>query len=114
MLSACSASAPAGPSAAMSVGTVSGALAAVGGPAPGSTHVLSGSVRITNTRSHSSHVLSVRADGRYAVAVLPGTYLVVGKSPSFNGGTAFNCAALRPVVVIAGRTTTASVYCEER
>jgi hypothetical protein len=70
-------------------------------------------VQITNTRTHVSRVISVGVDGRFSVAVPPGTYALLGRSPYYEGGSAFDCQALTLAVVMSHRTTSSSVFCQE-
>ncbi len=94
------------------MGELQGTLAAVGGPAPGLSLPLPGSVRIVNTRTHASRIVPVSSDGQYSVAISPGTYTIVGRSPLYGGGTGFYCEAAGPAVVTADRVTATGVYCQ--
>ncbi len=96
------------------LGAIEGTLEAVGGPAPGRPRPLPGSVKITNIRTHDSRVVSVTADGRFSVSVTPGTYLITGRSPEYNDGTAYDCQAMHSTVVTGHRTSSTNVYCQER
>lgn len=95
-------------------GTIIGELAAVGGPAPGLPRPLAGSVRLTNTHTHASKVVTVGVDGRYSLPIAPGSYTLMGKSPQYNSGQSYDCQAQRAAVVVSSKTTTSDVYCQEK
>jgi hypothetical protein len=58
--------------------------------------------------------MTVGTDGRFSAALMPGTYSLVGRSPLYNGGMAYDCQALQVAVVTADRTTSTNVFCQER
>lgn len=95
-------------------GTILGELAAVGGPGPGLPRPLPGSVRLTNTRTHASKVVTVGVDGRYSLPIAPGSYTLTGKSPLDNSGQSYDCHAQRAAVVVSSKTTTSDVYWQEK
>ena len=103
LLVGCSASTPA-------TGTISGHLRQVGGIPPGDDRPVPGTVTITG--GAVSKELAVGNDGSYTVDVPPGTYTVVGHSPtSLSGNKQGDCAASGPAVVTSGMSTTADVIC---
>jgi len=90
--------------------TVGGLLEAVGGPPGLPVRPLPGTVRLQGPRTYTARV---DRTGRYEVAVVPGRYESSGTSPLYQDGQA-RCNALRTVMAVAGRHTTANVYCQER
>lgn len=101
-------------SATLATGGISGLLAAVGGPTPTPPRPLPGLVRITNVRSRVSRTVSVGTDGRFSLALPPGSYSLVGRSPRYHAGAGYDCQAIAVAVVVAGRTTSSHVYCQVR
>jgi hypothetical protein len=61
-------------------GRLTGRLVTVGGPAPGATHPVAGTVTVSG---HGVHVeIAVGEDGAYALSLPPGRYRVTGRTPS--------------------------------
>jgi hypothetical protein len=85
-------------------GTIAGALLGVGGPAPG-TYPLPGHVVATSS-SGTRYTVATGVKGRYNLSLPPGTYRLTGHSPRLRShGAERLCAAMHPVHVAAGRTT---------
>lgn len=93
------------------VGIVTGKLLRVGGPAPGSPVPLPGEVTLTNVTSGTKYATSAGSDGRFDLAVPPGTYQVTAKSPLVHVGTKEMVGrATGPVHVGKGTTKSVKVY----
>jgi hypothetical protein len=91
----------------LNIGTITGSLREVGGPAPGLDRAIGGVIRVT--RSSNVWEGSTTGAGAFSVDLPVGTYTVTGTSPVIlDGGV---CSAGRPVVVARGRTTTVDVIC---
>ena len=91
------------------LGTVSGRLLLVGGPAPG-FRTTSGTVKLHGARSTQG---AVDRRGHFVVAVDPGTYRVTGTSPDYGNGR-YLCQAAHSVVVVAAETRHVNVFCQLR
>jgi hypothetical protein len=102
MLGGC-ASAPGGPA-----GTVTGHLVMAGGPAPGVTLHVPGT--ITASSAGGTRQASAAKDGSFTLVLPAGTYTLTGTSPQYGDGHD-NCVAVAPVVVRAGAVTRADVTC---
>ena len=103
LLVGCSASTPAN-------GTLAGHLRQVGGPPPGENRPVPGTISITG--GAVTRELQVGQDGAYAVDVPPGTYTVVGHSPTaLSGNKQMDCPANGAAAVTSGATTTADPIC---
>jgi hypothetical protein len=119
----------------LQIGTVSGVLEAVGGPAPGSPRPLVGSFRIVTatTRSPAGSELlaqclpvpfykpclaaspvtgATKSDGTFVVDLPVGRYTVTGTSPMYESGSAA-CQG-GTIVVTREHTTKVAILCEER
>lgn len=94
---------------ALSRGTVTGDLVRVGGPAPGTTVPLTGTIRFI--RAGESVHLAVGRDGRFSVLLPAGRYDVEGASPRIDDG-ASPCSRVVQLVVMAGRTITQRLVCD--
>ena len=113
-LSGCSSSDPAAPVVHTGVnetGSISGTLEAVGGPAPGSPRPLPGQVSATG--GGHTYSVAVGQSGRYSITVPGGSYIVTGRSPLNESGTA-TCEARGSVRVQPPGDATADVLCQER
>jgi hypothetical protein len=62
---------------------VRGYLDVVGGPPPGTP--VSGTVFVVDSRGHKC-TFAVGREGRFYTQLLPGSYAITGRSPSFGGG----------------------------
>jgi hypothetical protein len=86
-------------------GAVSGSLLRVGGPSPGAAVALSGQVVATNSAG-TRFTAAVGSNGRYRLALSPGSYQMTGHSPMvYVNGAQMLCTAMRPVHITAGKTT---------
>lgn len=95
-------------------GTISGHLLAVGGPCCLGPRPLSGTVYVsTGSPTKAAITVQVRSDGTYSVAVPPGTYTLIGASPSYLGGRRA-CYAEGRVTVTSGGHVAADTFCHER
>jgi hypothetical protein len=91
----------------LNIGTISGSLREVGGPAPGLNRTIGGVIRVS--RSSIVWEDSTTGAGTFSVDLPVGTYTVTGTSPVIlDGGV---CSARGPVVVARGRTTRVDVIC---
>lgn len=92
-------------------GTIAGHLRQVGGPPPGVNRPVPGTVTISG--GSTTKELQVGKDGSYTVDVPPGTYTVVGHSPTTLGGgsTQLPCPARGDAVVTSGASTTSDAIC---
>lgn len=95
-------------------GTVSGHLYIIGGPLPlgaatRSPQPVTGQVVARGPAG--THTATVGADGRYAMQLSPGTYVVTGTSPNFNSGNS-PCPSDGKVTVVRNQTRTVDVYCQ--
>jgi hypothetical protein len=86
-------------------GTVQGRLLAEYGVER--SHPVIGKVYIS---APSAEPVLVGSDGIFAITVAPGTYTLTGRSPTYSDARGI-CRALRPVTIVAGRTTYADVNC---
>jgi hypothetical protein len=91
-------------------GTLAGHLYAGGGPNPG-VRPLAGSVVAEGPGGR--HLVAVGSNGHYLVTLSPGTYLVSGNSPLYEGGKGL-CTAPAKVAIAQGRTSKANVICREK
>lgn len=89
---------------------VSGHLAGVGGPAPGTPQPWPGTVSWTGP-THGT--VRVRADGHFSLSLPPGHYVLTGHSPRFGDG-AYACQATHPVVVGTQGPQRMDVFCQLR
>jgi hypothetical protein len=99
-------SAPSGPT-----GTVTGHLVMAGGPAPGVTLHVPGT--ITASSAGGTRQASAAEDGSFTLVLPAGRYTLSGTSPRYNDGRA-ECLATAPVVVRQGAVTRADVACSMR
>jgi hypothetical protein len=92
----------------LAIGTITGTLREVGGPAPGLDRSIGGSIRITGSSANWEGTTT--GSGGFSVDLPVGRYSVTGGSSFINDGRS-QCFAAGPVVVARGRTTTADVIC---
>jgi hypothetical protein len=92
-------------------GRVTGALEAVGGPAPGTPRPLPGRVFFKSVGGEL-HVASVATDGKFSLILPAGSYTVTGRSRQYEGGN-LDCRASGAVTVAAGGTVHVLVSCQE-
>lgn len=115
VLTSCSSAHPAAnahkPARAPRSGTLTGRLVLAGGPAPGRTIPVDGSVVVTG--SGQNYVVPVGPDGRFTSELTPGTYTLTGTSPKFNDGKSI-CQAQTKVVLVEGKTSDTGVLCPIR
>jgi len=91
-------------------GTITGHLRQVGGAPPGVDLPVPGTITITG--GPLTKDLQVGQDGSYVVDVPPGTYTVVGHSPTaLSGNAQMDCPAKVAAAVTSGATTTADAIC---
>jgi hypothetical protein len=88
-----------------STGTITGALRVVGGPAPGTSAAVGGTIHINGRDGNLP--LTTRRDGTFSALLRAGDYTVTGTAR----GSGLTCSADNPVVVTAGHTTHADVIC---
>lgn len=100
------------PSGRPATSALTGELAAVGGPAGTPRRPLSGHVTITEQTTDIRLTVGTAADGRYSVALPPGTYEIVGHSWQYGNGKGL-CQAEGPVRLTAYATAHADVYWQE-
>ena len=94
-------------------GTITGHLRQVGGAPPGVNRPVPGTVTITGGTVTKD--LQVGQDGSYTVEVPPGTYSVVGHSPTaMSGNEQIDCHAVGGTEVKSGATTIADAICSIR
>jgi hypothetical protein len=96
-------SAPSGPT-----GTVTGHLVMAGGPAPGVTLRVPGTVMASS--ASGTRQASAAKDGSFTLVLPAGRYTLSGTSPQYNDGHG-RCVATAPVVVREGAVTRADVTC---
>jgi hypothetical protein len=92
-------------------GVLQGHLYGVGGMAPGTRRAWAGTVTVTGGAIVRD--LAVGADGAYSVALPPGRYTLIGRSPSYGSGTGL-CRAEQDAQITAGTTITLDTYCSMR
>jgi hypothetical protein len=90
-------------------GSVTGHLYAVGGMNT-SPRPLSGSVSLIG---NGAVTVSVGPTGAYSISLNIGRYLLIGRSPLYNGGTGV-CRATSPVTVTKDQTISVDVLCQEK
>ena len=90
-------------------GTLVGHLYAVGGPAPGSPHGVSGT--ITARGDHGSSTVTTSSDGSFSIQLPAGAYTVHGHSRQYNQG-ASRCTAQHHVTVKRDQTVSIDVLCQ--
>jgi hypothetical protein len=71
-------------------------------------------VKIADSESGRTRLVSVDADGRFSARLKPGKYAITGRSPQYNGGHVYDCQAQGVAVVKADRTLVRNVVCIER
>jgi hypothetical protein len=95
-------------------GRIEGRLVAIGGPDPGATRPLDGSVKLTRQPGIDPPIeIEVGADGRFSRSLPPGTYRALGHSPHF-GDNRSACFATDTVRVPAGGKAEIEVVCPMR
>ena len=92
-------------------GTRTGALEAVGGPAPGAPRPLPGNVTL-RSRDGATFTSTAGSDGAFSLQVPAGSYTATGRSPLYQSGDV-DCQALGPVTVTAGASSRMDVFCQE-
>jgi hypothetical protein len=102
VLAGCS-NGPSGPT-----GTVTGHLVMAGGPAPGVTVRVPGT--ITAVSPSRTQQASAGKDGSFTLVLPAGTYTLSGTSPQYDDGHG-KCVAAAPVTVRQGAVTRADVTC---
>jgi hypothetical protein len=90
-------------------GTLRGHLYGVGGPAPGAQAPWAGTVTVTGSGFHRD--IAVGPDGAYSLTLPPGSYTVVGHSPSYDDAAA-PCPAPREAKITSGSSTTLDAICQ--
>jgi hypothetical protein len=94
--------------------TLSGTLAWVGGPAPGSPVPHPGTIHVVNADDSVDQTAQADANGAWEIYRPPGTYRVRATSPGYlsTRGAFDGCSAARDrVTVLANETLTVNVYC---
>jgi hypothetical protein len=91
-------------------GTVEGRFLMVGGPVPGFSIPVAGTVTVTASDGHRT-VLHVARNTRFKTTVAAGNVSVVGRSRYFDGGRD-DCQPDHRVVVKAGSAIHADVLCQ--
>jgi hypothetical protein len=97
----CTTSAPA------TQGVIAGLLVQRGGPAPGSTHPVSGAVIATEIVSGHTKTAVIGTSGRFHLGVPDGTYTVSGT----NATSTLACVAKKKVVIRTRTVATIEVIC---
>jgi hypothetical protein len=92
-------------------GTVTGRLVMAGGPAPGVTVRVPGT--ITASSASRTHQASAAQDGSFTLVLPAGSYTLTGTSPQYNDGHG-RCVATAPVDVREGAVTRADITCVMR
>jgi hypothetical protein len=95
-------------------GRIVGRLLLEGGPT-NTKQPVPGTVEYTVAKNHtgSTGTVQVGADGTFELSVSPGTYTLIGHSPTYNADTQEGvCGAARPVQVTSGQTVRADIYCQ--
>ena len=102
-------------STAVVTGTIKGQLFLSGGPPPGQNRPTNGNVAATSSVGNLSYTYStpVSQNGRFVLHLPPGTYSLVGSSPSYDGGKG-KCLGSKKFTVSQSQTTRAIVYCLEK
>jgi hypothetical protein len=97
----------------LAIGTISGVLQEVGGPAPGAPRPVTGTIQIDNTTTDVHEVgvaVETDAHGRFRIDVPAGAHNLVATSPQYQGGRS-NCTA-GTVIVRTGATVHVDVDCQ--
>ena len=95
-------------------GRIEGRLVALGGPDPGTTRPLDGSVKLTRQPGIDPPIeIEVGTDGRFSRSLPPGTYRALGHSPHY-GDNRPACFAADTVRVPAGGRVEIEVVCPLR
>jgi heat shock protein HslJ len=90
---------------------VTGTFTQVGGPAPGTSVPLSGSIQAhLNSRNGPSYVTYATA-GHFTISLRPGRYYFAGITRQINGGRGPGCIVPKPRTVVAGETIHVTVVC---
>ncbi|RNL62618.1 hypothetical protein EFK50_12715 [Nocardioides marmoriginsengisoli] len=95
------------------VGTIEGRLLAVGGPAGTEDELISGKLRIAGPGGEVLRA-DIGADGRYAIQLSPGAYVVTATSPAYQGGKARCATDPARTTITKDETVTADVLCQRR
>lgn len=93
------------------VGTLSGRLIAVGGPAGAAETTLAGTITIKGPGGSVLHA-DVGRNGVFEIQLSPGSYRLTGRSPQYNGGTTDCTTATPTTTLVANRTVTADILCQ--
>jgi hypothetical protein len=91
-------------------GSIVGTLTMDGGPAPGISTAIPGTVTISNTDTGAVTTAAVDNDGHFAADVPAGTYTLSATSPRYNDNRS-DCHAVEPVNVTQGETSTVDISC---
>ncbi len=92
--------------------TLTGYLYASGGPAPGTTYPVPGTITATN--ASGTFTATVASDGRYSLPLPPGTYTVIATSPYVTSNARpVRCypASADTVTVHTAQASVLDVYC---
>lgn len=94
---------------------VLGTFRMVGGPAPGISRPLSGTIAIHKNNRNGRIVKTVHAAGRgmFATFLPTGRYWLVGTSPQFDGSRR-GCPTVHPVSVATSQPVVVRVVCEAK
>jgi hypothetical protein len=89
--------------------TVSGAVAGVGGPAPGAPRPWPGTV---SWRGPTHGTVRTDGSGRFVLSLPPGRYVVTGRSPRYDGAGV--CRTVHRTVVVRRVSLHVDVLCQLR
>lgn len=95
------------------VGTIEGRLLAVGGPAGTEDQLIAGKLRIVGADGAILRA-DVGEDGRYAIQLTPGEYVVTATSPSYQDGKAPCATDPASTTIKKNETVSADVLCQRK
>lgn len=94
-------------------GEIHGSFIAVGGPAGAPNAPQIGVVTLMEMTTKETFRVRSGADGRFTIALPPGTYTAVGLTPEFQvNNREAQCDSVGAASVIVGRTVPLTVVCE--